>query len=111
MSSSTNIPEDLYQNIKLNQTDIVETYIKTLEYNNKTIDLLSNFFMYAVDQRSYDTAKLLACYGANTHGWGDWAKYYTMRRRVVGIDSVINRPLEVCETCNKTTICNCGCNQ
>lgn len=111
MSDYNLIPQDLYDNVKLNYSNLVETYIKTLEYNNKNIDLLSNLFMYAVDQRSYDTAKLLACYGANTHGFGDYAKYYTMRRRVVGIDSVINRPLEVCCECNSSSICKCGCNE
>lgn len=102
------IPEDLYNNVKLNETQLVQDYITTLEYNNKNLDLLSNLFMYAVDQRSYDTAKMLACYGANTHGFGDFAKYYTMRRRVPFIDAVINRPLEQCDICSNTTICNCG---
>lgn len=105
------IPQDLYDNVRLNKEDLVKAYIITLEYNNKNIDLLSNLFMYAVDQNSYDTAKMLACYGANTHGWGDFAKYYTMRRRVPYIDPVINRPLEQCTECNSTTICNCGCNE
>lgn len=103
------IPEDLYDNVKLNKTDLVESYIITLEWSNANIDLLSNLFMQAVNWRSYDTAKMLACYGANTHGWGDFAKYYNMRLRVPFIDPVINRPLEQCETCQKTTICKCGC--
>ncbi len=105
------IPEDLYNNTRLNKVDLVETYVKTLEWNITNINLLSNLFMYAVDQNSYDTAKMLACYGANTHGFGDYAKYYTMRRRVVGIDEVINRPTEECEVCNQTTICKCGFKQ
>lgn len=111
MTTYSLIPSDLYDNVKLNETQLVQDYITTLEYNSKNIDLLSNLFMYAVDQRSYDTAKMLACYGANTHGFGDYAKYYTMRRRVPFIDPVINRPLEQCTTCSSTTICNCGCNE
>ena len=112
MATYSLLPEDLYTNVKLNETTLVEDYVKTLEYNNKNIELITNLFMYAVDQRSYDTAKMLACYGANTHGrYGDWAKYYTMRRRVPFIDAVINRPLEQCTTCNSTNICKCGCNE
>lgn len=111
MTTYSLLPEDLYDNVKMNETTLVEDYIKTLDYNNQNIDLLSNLFMYAVDQRSYDTAKMLACYGANTHGFGDYAKYYTMRRRVPFIDTVINNPLEVCCECNSSTICKCGCNE
>jgi hypothetical protein len=106
------VPTDLYDNIKRNEVTIVEDYIKTLEYNNKTLDFITTLFMYAVTMKVYDTAKMLACYGANTHGnWGDWALYYNMRRRVPFIGPVINDPREVCESCGKTTICKCGCNE
>lgn len=106
------IPNDLYIWVRQNKADLIEEYIKTLDYNNENLDLLTNLFMNAVALKVYDTAKILACYGANTHGqWGDWAKYYTMRRRVPFIDPVINRPSEVCETCESTKLCKCGCDE
>jgi hypothetical protein len=106
------IPEDLYTLVRQNKASEIEDYIKTLDYTPENLDLLTNLFMNAVALKAFDTAKILACYGANTHGqWGDWAKYYTMRRRVPFIDPVINRPSEVCEICNCTTLCKCGCDE
>lgn len=108
MSNYNLIPDDLYDNIKLDNSILVEDYIKTLEWNIANLDLLSNLFMHAIDWKAIKTATILACYGANTHGFGDYAKYYTLRHVVPFIDPVINRPLEVCSTCNKTTLCNCN---
>ena len=99
--SNTIIPTDLYQNIKEDKVLLITPFVESLDYTTSNIELLTKLFMYAVSQKSLECSQLLAEYGADVNGWGDYAKYYNMRRRVPGVEDIIYG-----QTTNPTTT-NC----
>ena len=70
--------EEVYKAIKYDKIEVLDTYVDTLTFNSKTVDLLNTFMFQAIKYNAVKCITMLIChYGANPIVYNNWTPKYS----------------------------------